>query len=72
MDCCKWIWPGVPTGTPAMCVVEPVYGAVFDRLIAFVITRPGMVLELMRRRPEGRLALDPLAPLGVAAARAPA
>ena len=44
----------------AMCVVEPVYGAVFDRLIAFVITRPGMVLELMNRKPEGRLAQDPL------------
>ena len=50
----------------AMCVVEPVYGAVFDRMIAFVITRPGMVLELMSRQPEGRLDLDPLAPLGVA------
>ena len=49
----------------AMCVVEPVYGAVFDRTIAFLILRSGLVLELMERRPQGRLAHDPLTPLSV-------
>lgn len=49
----------------AMCVVEPVYGAVFDRTIAFLLTRPGLVLELMERRPHGRLESDPLGPLSV-------
>jgi methylmalonyl-CoA/ethylmalonyl-CoA epimerase len=47
----------------AMCVVEPHYGAVFDREIAFVVTRGGLVLELMQRRAQGRLPEDPLAPV---------
>ena len=48
-----------------ICVVDPVYGAVFDRLIAFVMTRPGLVIELMERRPEGRRPVDPLRALNV-------
>jgi methylmalonyl-CoA/ethylmalonyl-CoA epimerase len=44
----------------SMGVVEPHYGAVFDRDIAFVVTRGGLVLELMQRRAQGRLPADPL------------
>jgi methylmalonyl-CoA/ethylmalonyl-CoA epimerase len=45
----------------AMGVVEPHYGAVFDRDIAFVVTRGGLVLELMQKKAQGKLAADPLA-----------
>jgi len=38
----------------ALLVVKPVYGCVFDRQIAFLQLRTGLVLELMNRRPEGR------------------
>jgi methylmalonyl-CoA/ethylmalonyl-CoA epimerase len=41
-------------------VVEPSYGAVFDRQLSFVVTRPGLVVELMARQPAGRLSVDPL------------
>lgn len=35
----------------ALLVVEPVYGCVFNRTIAFLQLRTGLVLELMTRRP---------------------
>jgi len=44
----------------AVCVVEPVYGAVFDRTIAFVVTRPGFVVEFMQKQAVGRAEKDPL------------
>lgn len=40
--------------------VEACYGAVFDRNIAFVVTRAGLVVEFMTRQPVGRVATDPL------------
>jgi methylmalonyl-CoA/ethylmalonyl-CoA epimerase len=45
----------------AMTVVEPCYGAVFDRRLAFLVTPMGLTVELMTRAPVGRLATDPLA-----------
>lgn len=45
----------------AITVVEPCYGAVFDRRLAFVVTRMGLTVELMTRSPVGRLPQDPLA-----------
>lgn len=45
----------------AMTVVEPCYGAVFDRRLAFVVTRMGLTVELMTRAAVGRAASDPLA-----------
>ena len=53
-------------------VVPPCYGAVFDRRLAFVTTRGGLVVELMTSKPEGKLAADPLAAFLKAAAKAPA
>ncbi|KRA44981.1 hypothetical protein ASD80_06720 [Devosia sp. Root635] len=44
-----------------LIVVQPCYGAVFDRQLAFVMTRGGLVVELMSRPPVGRLQPDPLA-----------
>lgn len=41
-------------------VVEPCYGAVFDRQLAFVVTRMGLTVELMTRTATGRAASDPL------------
>ena len=42
-------------------VVVPVcYGAVFDRQLAFIQTRTGLVVELMSRAPVGKLQFDPL------------
>ena len=41
-------------------VVEPCYGAVFDRNIAFVVTRAGLVLEFMSRQRVGEAPADPL------------
>lgn len=41
-------------------VVEPCYGAVFDRNLAFVLTRMGLTVELMSRARVGRLPADPL------------
>ena len=46
-----------------MVVVQPCYGAVFDRQLAFVLTRSGLVVELMSRLPVGLLSADPLAAL---------
>lgn len=43
-----------------MTVVQPCYGAVFDRELAFVATRAGLVVELMTRKTIGRLPHDPL------------
>jgi methylmalonyl-CoA/ethylmalonyl-CoA epimerase len=43
-----------------MVVVPPCYGAVFDRELAFVQTRTGLVVELMSRAPTGRLPIDPI------------
>ena len=40
--------------------VPPSYGAVFDRTIAFVVTRPGLVVEYMSRQALGRIPEDPL------------
>lgn len=42
--------------------VPPSYGAVFDRVIAFVVTRPGLVVEYMSRQAVGRATIDPLSP----------
>lgn len=39
---------------------SPVYGCVWDRTIAFVGQRTGLVLELMSKDPEGKLLEDPL------------
>lgn len=44
-----------------MVVVQPCYGAVFDRTLAFVHTRAGLVVELMTRAAVGRHERDPLA-----------
>jgi Glyoxalase/Bleomycin resistance protein/Dioxygenase superfamily len=44
----------------AQLVTGPVYGVVWDRMIAFLVHRSGLVVELMERAPEGRKA-DPLA-----------
>lgn len=44
----------------AIPLVAPVYGVVFDRMIAFVQMRTGLVVELMKAAPEGRKAADPL------------
>ena len=41
--------------------VEPTYGAVFDRELAFVVTRAGLLVEVMSRKSSGRLSVDPLA-----------
>jgi methylmalonyl-CoA/ethylmalonyl-CoA epimerase len=42
-------------------VVVPVcYGAVFDRQLAFVQTRTGLVVELMSRASVGKVPIDPL------------
>jgi methylmalonyl-CoA/ethylmalonyl-CoA epimerase len=47
----------------AMVVVQPCYGAVFDRELAFVLTRGGLVVEFMSRGPVGKANRDPLADL---------
>lgn len=52
-----------------MVVVPRCYGAVFDRELAFVVTRAGLVVELMTRAAVGRHASDPL---GAYLARFPA
>lgn len=41
-------------------VVPPTYGAVFDRMLAFVATRGGLLVELMTRTAAGRASPDPL------------
>ena len=41
--------------------VEPTYGAVFDRELAFVVNRAGLLVEVMSRQSSGRLPVDPLA-----------
>ncbi len=41
-------------------LVAPVYGVVFDRMIAFVQMRTGLVVELMQFARENRKAIDPL------------
>lgn len=43
-----------------LVVVEPCYGVVFDRELAFVLTRMGLVVELMTRTAVGRVPIDPL------------
>jgi methylmalonyl-CoA/ethylmalonyl-CoA epimerase len=43
-----------------MVVVSPCYGAVFDRQLAFILTRTGLVVELMSRAPTGKLQIDPI------------
>jgi|GEM_PF-374606 len=45
-----------------LVVVEPVYGVVFDRVIAFIQMRTGLVVELMQKAPERRKTKDPLTP----------
>lgn len=45
----------------AAVVVPPCYGEVFDRELAFVVTRVGLVVELMSWRAVGRHSKDPLA-----------
>ncbi|QGJ78474.1 VOC family protein [Sinorhizobium meliloti] len=47
----------------AMVVVAPCYGAVFKRRLAFVVTRAGLVVELMTRTTVEGAEGDPLAPL---------
>lgn len=47
-------------GDGASVVVPPTYGEVFDRELAFLVTRVGLVVELMGRRALGRHATDPL------------
>ena len=49
------------TDTGGIVVVPPCYGAVFDRDLAFLTTRSGLIVELMTRSPVGRLEADPLA-----------
>lgn len=44
-----------------MTVVQPCYGAVFRRNLAFVLTRAGLVVELMTRHMVDNEAIDPLA-----------
>lgn len=44
-----------------LVVVEPCYGAVFDRRLAFVVTRMGLTVELMTRAAVGKAPRDPLA-----------
>ncbi|MCO6426398.1 VOC family protein, partial [Sinorhizobium meliloti] len=41
----------------------PCYGAVFKRRLAFVVTRAGLVVELMTRATVEGAEGDPLAPL---------
>lgn len=41
-------------------LVAPVYGVVFDRMIAFVQMRTGLVIELMQSLRENRKPVDPL------------
>lgn len=43
-------------------VVPPCYGAVFKRRLAFVVTRVGMVVELMTRKTAESAVDDPLQP----------
>lgn len=43
-----------------MVVVPPVYGVVFDRTIAFLQMRAGLVVELMSLERAGRKPVDPL------------
>jgi len=47
-------------GDGALVAVPPTYGEVFDRELAFLVTRVGLVVELMTRRALGRHATDPL------------
>ena len=44
----------------AILNVAPVYGCVFDRKIAFLTHRTGLVVELMDRKASGLLSHDPL------------
>ena len=44
----------------ACVAVQPTYGEVFDRELAFLVTRVGLVVELMNRRALGRRVEDPL------------
>lgn len=44
-------------------VVAPCHGAVFNRRLAFVVTRAGLVVEFMTRNPVEGAGDDPLAPL---------
>lgn len=53
----------------AHVLVEPCYGAVFDRRLAFLATRAGLTVELMTRVPVGRASEDPLAKYMAAASR---
>ncbi|MEO1241802.1 MAG: VOC family protein [Pseudomonadota bacterium] len=48
-------------GRGGQVVVEPVYGVVFDRIIAFIQMRTGLTVELMQMTAEKRKDLDPLA-----------
>lgn len=41
-------------------VVSPIYGSVFDRMIAFLQMRTGLIVELMSASPIGRKPADPL------------
>ncbi|MBX9467202.1 MAG: VOC family protein [Rhizobium sp.] len=45
----------------ASIAVAPCYGSVFDREIAFAVTRVGLVVELMSRQRAGLAKIDPLA-----------
>ncbi len=47
----------------AVTVVSPCYGAVFDRELAFAMTRGGLLVELMSCKALGRQANDPLSRL---------
>ena len=50
----------------AVTVVPPCYGEVFDRELAFAMTRGGLLVELMSSKAIGRLPVDPLGQLTAA------
>ncbi len=50
----------------AVTVVPPCYGEVFDRELAFAMTRGGLLVEVMSRKVSGRLPKDPLSQLSFA------
>lgn len=40
--------------------IPPIYNSHFDRRLAFLVAPTGLVIELMERRPSGKLTNDPL------------
>ena len=48
------------SGKGGAIVVPPCYGEVFDRELAFVMMGTGLLVELMCRKPSGKLPMDPI------------